>query len=292
MTALRNDREYSSDDAKRYREEGYWQGDTLTLWLERLANDDPHGIAIIGPDGDLTHQEVYEKAQRLAGALLELGLKKGEAVGIQLTNTPEFLITYYGVAMAGCVLLTMHMPYRAGEMAPLLNHGKARAVVCEAPSDKYDAPATMQSLKGKVPTLEHVIVGPGGEVPPGCHSLRDFIDNGPVPVIKDPPQAHDPVLLCFTSGTSAAPKAVLRTYDTALSNGRIYGEAIEITRDDRAMIVPPFSHVFGLCCVHNSVYVGSSIVLIKAFAPDLFAETIERAKPTLLYSSPDRKSVV
>ncbi|MDH3689047.1 MAG: acyl--CoA ligase [Gammaproteobacteria bacterium] len=286
MTGLRNDREYDPADVKRFWDEGHWNGDTITTWLERWANENPDGPSIIGPDGTLTHRQVYEKAQRMAGALLELGLKKGEAVGIQLTNTPEFLLTYYGVAMAGGVLLTMHMPYRAGEMEPLLNHGKAKAVVCEPPTEKYDAPAMMHSLKGKVPTLEHVLVAPGGEVPSDCVSLKQMIDNGPIKEIPDAPKSNDPVLLCFTSGTSAAPKAVLRTYDTSLSNGRIYGGTIEVNSDDRAMIVPPFTHVFGLCCLHNAMAYGAPTVLIKAFTPELFVETVERDKPTLLFSSP------
>jgi acyl-CoA synthetase (AMP-forming)/AMP-acid ligase II len=286
MTALRNDRDYPAADVRRFRDQGFWQGDVLHVWLERLATQDPDGPSIIGPDGTLSHQEVYEKARRLAGALRELGIRKGEAVGIQLTNTPEFLISYFGVAMAGGVLLTMHMPYRAGEMAPLLNHGKARAVICEAPSEKYDAPATMQSLKRNVPDLEHVLVASGGEVPTGCVALKEMIDHGPVCEIGDPPKSDDPVLLCFTSGTSAAPKAVLRSYDTTLSNARIYGEAIHMSAADRVMVVPPFSHVFGLCCLHTAMAYGAPCVLIKAFAPELFMETIERHQPTVLFSSP------
>jgi cyclohexanecarboxylate-CoA ligase len=286
MTALRNDRDYPAADVKRFRDEGFWQGDTLHEWLERLAMQHPDRPSIIGPDGTLSHREVYEKSQRMAGALRELGIKKGEAVGIQLTNTPEFLVSYFGVAMAGGVLLTMHMPYRAGEMAPLLNHGKARAVICEAPSGKYDAPATMQTLKKNVPTLEHVLVASGGEVPTGCMSLEDMIDHGPVREVSDPPKSNDPVLLCFTSGTSAAPKAVLRTYDTAMSNARIYGEAINMTATDRVMVVPPFSHVFGLCCLHTAMAYGAPCVLIKAFAPELFMQTIERDRPTVVFSSP------
>lgn len=286
MAVLRNDRDYPAADVKRFRDQGFWRGDTLDVWLQRLANEHPDAPSIVGPDGTLSHAQVYAKAQRMAGALRELGIEKGEAVGIQLTNTPEFLVSYFGIAMAGGVLLTMHMPYRAGEMAPLLNHGKARAVICEAPSEKYDAPGTMQSLKNDVPTLEHVLVASGGDVPGGCVSLEDMIDNGPVRALGDPPKSSDPVLLCFTSGTSAAPKAVLRTYDTSLSNARIYGEAIAMTAADRVMVVPPFSHVFGLCCLHTAMAYGAPCVLIKAFSPELFVETIERDRPTVVFSSP------
>jgi len=131
-----------------------------------------------------------------------------------------------------------------------------------------------------------VIVGPGGSVPDDCVSLAEMFQRDPETEINDPPHAADPVLLCFTSGTAAAPKAVLRNYHSALANGRIYGEAINIDRQDRIMVVPPFSHVFGLCCLHSGLAYGAPTVLLRAFSPELFVEVVERHQPTLLFSSP------
>ena len=159
-------------------------------------------------------------------------------------------------------------------------------MVCEPATEKYNAPDTMRELKRVVPTLEHVIVGPGGSVPDDCVSLAEMFQRDPGIELNDPPHAADPVLLCFTSGTAAAPKAVLRNYHSALANGRIYGEAINIDRQDRIMVVPPFSHVFGLCCLHSGLAYGAPTVLLRAFSPELFVEVVERHQPTLLFSSP------
>jgi acyl-CoA synthetase (AMP-forming)/AMP-acid ligase II len=286
MTPLRVDRDFPPEDVEAFLKAGYWNDDTLGDWLRERSVEDPDGPQIIGLDGTLTNREVYDHAQRMAGALLSMGIVKGQAVGIQMANTSEFIITYYGIALMGGVLLTMHMPYRAHEMAPLLNHGRAVAVICEPATEKYDAPDTMRELKRVVPTLEHVIVGPGGSVPDDCVSLAEMFQAGPGVEINDPPHAADPVLLCFTSGTAAAPKAVLRNYHSALANGRIYGEAINIDRHDRIMVVPPFSHVFGLCCLHSGLAYGAPTVLLRAFSPELFVEVVERHQPTLLFSSP------
>jgi len=286
MTPLRADREFAPEDVEAFLMAGYWNDDTLGDWLSYWSEEDPEGAQIIGLEGTLTNREVYDRAQRMAGALLSMGIVKGQAVGIQMANTPEFIITYYGIALMGGVLLTMHMPYRAHEMAPLLNHGRAIAVVCEPATEKYDAPDTMRKLKRVVPTLEHVIVGPGGLIPDDCVSLAEMFQADPGVEINDPPNAADPVLLCFTSGTAAAPKAVLRNYHSALANGRIYGETISIDRQDRIMVVPPFSHVFGLCCLHSGLAYGAPTVLLHAFTPELFVEVVERHQPTLLFSSP------
>ena len=156
MAPLRADRDFAPEDVEAFLKAGYWNNDTLGDWLRHWSEEDPDGPQIIGLEGTLTNREVYDRAQRMAGALLSLGIVKGQAIGIQMANTPEFIITYYGIALMGGVLLTMHMPYRAHEMAPLLNHGRAVAVVCEPASEKYNAPDTMRELKCVVPTLEPV----------------------------------------------------------------------------------------------------------------------------------------
>ena len=250
-----------------------------------MGPGDPDKIAILGPAGGITYAEVFEKARRVAGAMLDLGIEKGEAVAIQLPNTPEYLIAYFGVAMMGGVLLTMHMPYRGGEMEPLLKHGQARAVICGRATEKYDAPATMKGLKVSVPSLEHVIVATGA-AGPGRLSLAEMIENGPERDITDPPVASDPVLLCFTSGTSAEPKAVLRNYHTACANARVYSPTIGLSAQDVVMVAPPFTHVFGLCCVHAALWAGATNVLMELFTPEAYAATIERAKPTVLFTAP------
>ena len=285
MVVLRNSRDYAPADVERFIAEGYWNDETLSTWLDKWATETPDKIAILGPAGGITYAEVHAKARRVAGAMLDLGIKRGEAVAIQLPNRPEYLIAYFGIAMMGGVLLTMHMPYRGGEMEPLLKHGQARAVICGAATEKYDAPATMESLKARVPSLEHVIVATGTPGP-GQLSLTEMIDNGPERDITDPPVASDPVLLCFTSGTSAAPKAVLRNYYTACANGRIYSPTIGLTGQDVVMVAPPFTHVFGLVCAHAALWVGATNALMEVFTPDAYAATIERTEPTVLFTAP------
>ena len=288
MVVLRNSRDYDPADVKRFIAEGYWNDDTIATWLDKWARQAPDKIAILGPAGGITYAELNAKARRVAGAMLDLGIGKGEAVAIQLPNMAEYLIAYFGVAMMGGVLLTMHMPYRGGEMEPLLKHGQARAVICGAATEKYDAPATMEGLKASVPSLEHVIVATGdtAEVGPGRLSLAEMIEGGPERDITDPPVASDPVLLCFTSGTSAQPKAVLRNHYTACANGRIYSPTIALTAQDVVMVAPPFTHVFGLSCVHAALWSGATNALMELFTPEAYAETIERARPTVLFTAP------
>ena len=103
------------------------------------------------------------------------GSSRGDVVAIQLPSNAEFLIAYFGVVLMGGVFCTMHMPYRAGEMQPLMRFARARAVICCQGDGKYDAPATMRTLQAEIPTLEHIIVA-GGEAPEGCLAMAAMID--------------------------------------------------------------------------------------------------------------------
>jgi acyl-CoA synthetase (AMP-forming)/AMP-acid ligase II len=282
--ALRQSLNFDPRNAGRYLKDGLWTGDTVSAWLTKWAGKTPERVAIRWAGGALTYSETLDKAQRFAAALLDLGIRKGDVVAIQLANVPEFVIAYFGVTMMGGVLSPLHMPYRAGEMRPLLNHASARAAICAATSDSYDAPATFLSLKGQVPTLEHVIVV--GNAPDGTLSFDALIGSTKPRQIDNPPVAADPTVLCFTSGTSSEPKAVVHTYQTMLSNNRLCAPVYGLAAEDVLLAGPPFTHGFGICMINYILNVGGTNLLMPQFTPQVLAELLERQKPTVFYCAP------
>ena len=275
---------HSKKLVEQFRSAGYWNDDTLSTYIEKWAKETPKKTAIVAPDHELTYAEWHSASLKFANALLDLGLKRGDVIAIQYPNTPEFLIAYIGIALMGGVMCTLHMPYRAGEMAPLMNHGNTKAVICWQGDEKYDAPQTMEGLKTQVPTLEHIIVV--GEPNNGQHNFKTLIETANPSPIKDPPIASDPCILCFTSGTSASPKGVVRTYETLTANARIYSPTIELSADDRVMVAPPFTHVFGLTCATLALCWGSTNILMSLFTPELYTDRLINAKPSILFSAP------
>lgn len=277
---------HSPELQRSFRQEELWNDDRLTDYVEKWARETPDQVAMMVPGGaSLTYAETLAKSRRFANALLAAGFRKGDAIAIQLPSYPEFLIAYFGVVMMGGVLCTLHMPYRAGEMRPLLRFAEASAIICTPPGDKYDAPATMKALISEVPTLRSIIVA-CGDVPQGSLSMAEMIAGASE---ERPPgnfSAADPCLLCFTSGTSASPKAVMRTSETITANARIYSETIRLSSADRVMIAPPFTHVFGLCCVADAVCHGATIVLLPLYTPRDYVRTIATSKPTVLFTAP------
>ena len=263
---------------------GIWCDDTVAQWLVRYAQATPDKPAIVWSDGALSYAEAYERSLRLARAFTALGLRKGDVVAIQLPNVPEFVITYFATSLMGAVLCPMHMPYRAAEMAPLLHHAGARLAICAPPAGDWVPAETFQALQSKIPTLEHVInVGPPCA---GTLAFQQLIDVGPFEDISEPGVAADPAILCFTSGTSAAPKAVVHSSYTMLANNRLCVSLYDLRADDVVLSGAPFTHAFGICIINFALSVGATQLLLPAFRPDLFVQTILNGRPTNLFTAP------
>ena len=282
---IRQTLDFSGPRAEHHLRTGEWSADTVPSWLAERALATPDRIAIKGPAGEMTYAEAYDAARRLAGAFVELGLGRGDVVTIQLPNVAEFVLVYFAVTLFGGVLSTLHMPYREAEMRPLVDHSGARAVVCGAATEAYDAPGEMLALASHCQSLERVVVA-SGDAPRGTSSLIDMIDNGDAELIGSGPVASDPAILCFTSGTSSSPKAVVHNYHTMLSNNRLCAPLHGLVADDVFLSGAPFTHAFGICIINFALLAGGTQLLMPLFTPTALAVTIESGRPSQLFVAP------
>jgi cyclohexanecarboxylate-CoA ligase len=152
------------------------------------------------------------------------------------------------------------MPYRGAEIEALLRHSRAILAIC-TPQAKE-----MFGGIGRTPA----------EIATDSVLSKDF----PWPV------AADPFLLLYTSGTTAAPKGVPHSYHTMLSNARLGVPEHRLSADDRILSAAPFTHLFGLYALHCAWSCGAASVLLQQFSPADLSETIQKQKPTALWTAP------
>ncbi|MDH3232163.1 MAG: acyl--CoA ligase [Alphaproteobacteria bacterium] len=266
-----------------FLERGVWSGDTVAGWLAGGAEAHPDAPLMIHDGKTVTYAEALDGAQRIAAGFLKLGLRKGDVVALQLPNTPEYLLTYFGLVLVGIVPALMHVVYGPAELKPLLAHVRAKAIVT-GPGPAGDPTPELLDLRSKLPALAHVITT--AEVPDGALRWSDIADTPPLDEILDPPVAADPLLLAFTSGTSANPKAVLASNQTALSTIIAAKPLLGLERDDIIMSVASFTHMFGMMVVHWALACGGALLLLPQFRPDRYAELLEKGKPDVLFTAP------
>jgi cyclohexanecarboxylate-CoA ligase len=211
---------------------GWWRNDTLARWLSHHAAQRGDAPALAFNERVLTWRMLEDKALRVARGLKDQGVSRGDVVAVQLPNTPDFIVAYLAICRLGGVLCTLHMPYRGAEVQALMKHSGAVGAFCVGPSKSFFPPGT------------------------GMFSVADLEKSLPLPASHPEPEATDPFLLLYTSGTTAAPKGVPHPYRTMLGNARLGAPEHGLSSEDRILCPAPFSHLYGLYSLHCASAVG------------------------------------
>jgi acyl-CoA synthetase (AMP-forming)/AMP-acid ligase II len=259
---------YDPGQEREYIARGWWrEDDTLPRWLARHASERPNAAAVDLAGTVLTWQGLHERVLRIAEGLRARGLKAGDVIAVQLPNVPEFLLAHLAIARLGAVMCTLHMPYRGAEIEALLRHSGARAAFC--------TPKAAELFRPLIGTVIEV----GAQ-------FAELERSAPLAATHPEPDARDPFLLLYTSGTTAAPKGVVHAYRTMLGNSRLGVREHGLGAADRILCAAPLSHLYGLYSLHCAWAVGACTVLLPAFTPADLALAVESREPTALWTAP------
>ncbi len=253
--------------------------------------------------------ELQREANRLASALLGLGLAAGERVGIWSHNNAEWVLLQLATAKVGLILVNINPAYRTAEVEYALNKVNCKALVTMAsfktsdylgmlrelaPEWAHAQPGQLESVK--LPNLRSVvwIDEPGrGADQPGMMRFSDLLvsgnpDDARLAGIAATLKVTDPINIQFTSGTTGFPKGATLTHRNILNNGFFIGEAMKLTPADRLCIPVPLYHCFGMvlgnlaCLTHGSTIVYPN----DGFDPLTVLQAVQAERCTGLHGVP------
>jgi len=240
-----------------------FQALTPISFLERAAKVYPERTAIVHGKSTFTYAQWYERSKRLASALAQLGIKRGDTVSAMLANTPPMLEAHYGVPMTGGVLNTLNTRLDPAALAFILDHGEAKVLI----TDREFAPIVKQTLAlAKVKPI--VIDYDDPEFPQtgellGKVGYEAFIAGGdPDYAWQYPADEWDAIALNYTSGTTGNPKGVVFHHRGAALMG--YGNVIaaNLPKHPIYLWTLPMFHCNGWCFPWSlSVVAGTHICL-------------------------------
>ncbi|WP_181349771.1 AMP-binding protein [Thalassobacillus sp. CUG 92003] len=258
---------------------------------------------------EMTYSEVLYETKQFAEYVQQLGLNKGDRVAIMLPNTPQSVIAYYGVLMAGGIVVQTNPLYMERELAYQLNDSGAKMIVCL--DILYPKVASVKSET----ELEHVIItGIKDYLPFPKNLLYPIIQKRQYAMVVKPEQSHDthlwhhilqhssgdftPVdidpmedlaLLQYTGGTTGYPKGVMLTHYNLVANTQMANNWLYKSKKGEQSVlgILPFFHVYGMTAVMNlSVMMGTKMILLPKFEPIDVLKTIDKQKPTLFPGAP------
>lgn len=256
----------------------------LTRSLDRNADRTPHEDAVIFRQTRLTHLQLLDRVNALAGAFLEAGVGKGDIVALLMSNRPEFLESALALNRVGAAFLPLNVRLAEPELEYIIRHAGAVAIVTEP---GFAAPVAAIGARLTTPWTV-VMVGGEEDMPAGGIRYESFLGSrsgGSVPP-ADVAEA-DLHRLMYSSGTTAHPKGVPITYRNFYWKTIGHVAEFGISAADRTLIAGPMYHVgaFDLPGI-GTWWVGGSLVILPRFdVPDLLA-TIERERPTNVWLAP------
>ncbi|HWM04161.1 MAG TPA: AMP-binding protein [Actinophytocola sp.] len=264
-------------------------GDTIGDDFDRTvaAHGDRDALVDRATGRRWTYRELADEVNAVAQGLLDLGVEKGDRVGIWSPNCAEWTFTQYATAKIGAILVNINPAYRVHELKFVLNQAGIRTLVA-APSFKTsDYAAMIAEVRPECPALQDVLLI-GGDEWTSLQSIGRGGSAAQLAELQDSLSADDPINIQYTSGTTGFPKGATLSHHNILNNGYFVGELCNYTEADRICIPVPFYHCFGMVMGNLAATSHGACMVIPApaFEPKATLEAVAAERCTSLYGVP------
>ncbi|UPT59203.1 AMP-binding protein [Geobacillus thermoleovorans] len=249
--------------------------------LERAAVENPSKEAIYDLRRRITYGDLHKEVRQLASALVSLGIKQGDRVGVCLPNWLETVQLFFAISQIGAIVVPFNPKYRQHEVEHIIKNSGMRAIfVCEE-IEKHIGLSFIRTSVDQIITVRFV--------KSGFFSLEQLMAHATdqsLPMVTIDPQ-HDLFCLLYTSGTTGAPKGVMITHRGIVQSGVAIADSLRCNQDDVFLICTPIFHVFGMACnLMSAVYSQAKMVLQERYSPREALRLIEKEKVTIHHAVP------
>src|SRR5712664_2926557 len=236
----------------------------------------------------ISSQEFLRRVAGLSAALVELGVKPGDRVGLFSANRPEWHTADFAINGSGAVTIPVYFNESPDRMTYILKHCGAKVIFV------VGAPQLQKLLAARaiLPELEQIIVADGGsEIPSECLRYETLIAGASAADISSYRLRASQVLpgqlasLIYTSGTTGEPKGVMLTHTNFCSNVHDLGHDFSLDpAQDLALSFLPLAHVYGRTCDYIYIFQGAPLAYVEAV--DSVAQALLEVRPTIIAAVP------
>ena len=264
-------------------------------WLHRRRRKSGAKTALVSGTGTLSYEELAERADRLANALRDRGVAKGDRVAYLGENHPSFVETFFACGLLGAIFVPLNTRLAPPELQFQLQDSGARLMV-NAGALEAQASAAVQETA----VTHRLVIAPDGGTEPSAAATPSAVERQAVPESyeealqaaapdhPDVPVSHDDAaMILYTSGTTGKPKGALLTHGNITWNCINTIVDVDVNRNDVALMISPLFHVASLDMgLLPMLLKGATVVLEAKFDPAKALELIQEHKVTSLNGVP------
>ncbi len=265
---------------------GHWM--TAKDVLRVNAFKFPNKIGIKDLYKEFTFKQWDDRACRLANALADLGMKKGDRFAVLAYNCVEWMDTYAAAAKGGFVVVPLMFRLAAAEMEYIINHCEAKVFIVQGGADGADGKVfpwidQVNGMRKNIPCVEkYVSFALGKETYDGFvpyeEALAKASPNEPATVVE----ADDPWVIMYTGGTTGRPKGVVKTHLNLFAQYFISAYDHDFNFDEVILIVMPCCHVNSLFYSFSITWLGGTVMTYNmiSFNPENLLKTFSDHRVT------------
>lgn len=282
---------------------------SIGVAFDRITEQFPDnpGLVVRHQNISWSYREYREQVDSLAVGLLQLGIGKGDRVGLWSPNCYQWSLTQFATAKIGAIMVCINPAYRLHELEYALNKSECKALVTAASFKTSDylgmleelAPELAQCQPGKLqakrlPNLSTIIQMNDEQKRPGMFCFGEVMatltnaNRAQLQEINESLQQHEAINIQFTSGTTGNPKGATLSHHNILNNAAMVAQAMRLTEKDKLCIPVPLYHCFGMV-LGNLVCIASGAGAVfpnDAYDPVTTLAAVSEEKCTALHGVP------
>ena len=251
----------------------------------RHARYRPDHLAVVCGDQRLTHRQYNQQINRLANALSEMGIRKGDKVATILPNCLELLESYWAVGKIGAVVVPMSTLLLEPAMQSLLKDSDAVTIITN--SSFVDA---INNIRPKLPAIadtRYILTDWKGQTGfQDYHGLKSQVsDQEPKGIWIDD---QDPFNIMYSSGTTGLPKGIIHSHAVRAWYGATFAASYRMTPESVTMHAGAIVFNGAFVDLMPTIYTGATYVLLGQFEPESYIETVFHEKVTHIMLVPSQ----
>jgi len=247
--------------------------------IARDARKFPDKEALIYGEVRLTYRQFNARVNRLAHALVDLGINKGSKVAILAFNCNQFMEAYFALAKIGGVAVPLNFRLHGEELKYIVNHSEAEAFIMGETFTEM-----VSGIQKDLPRVKNYVSITDKPVEGMLHYetwIAKYTDDEPLILVEE----EDPVFIMYTAGTTGRPKGAVLTHKNevvmCMLESMLVGSepGMPDLSNATAFAAPPVFHLAAFAFCQISFFLGATMVLpVEVFNPEYIMQTIEKEK--------------